>query len=153
VPNHISNKIAGGATRNLLVRGAGGKLTADQIRDHLDHIHNLVVVDINFYNGDAYVSTNSIHNAVFGRTCMMSRTAYKGLRIDYYPDECAVPLPHPASKAHTTPSTAAVKPKPITNVYALLDTGSSDDSEPEDESYMTEGVRVDRHHWPSAAAV
>lgn len=81
---------------------------------------------------------------------MMSRTAYKGLRIDYYPDECAAPLPRPAMKVHVTPSSAALKPKPITNAYALLDTGSDDESESEDESYVTEGVRVDRHNWVNA---
>jgi hypothetical protein len=150
VPSHVSNKIAGGATRNLVVRGVGGKLSADQIRDHLDHIHNLVVVDITFREGDAYISTNSIHNALFGRTCMMSRTAYKGLRIDYYPDECSAPLPRPATKVHVAPSTA-LKPKPIMNAYALLDTGSDDDdSESEEDSYITEGIRIDQHNWANA---
>lgn len=43
VPQHVANKIANGASRNLIVRGALGKLGSDQIRDHLDHIHNLVV--------------------------------------------------------------------------------------------------------------
>ncbi|CAN9182892.1 unnamed protein product [Alternaria alternata] len=84
VPPHVSNKIAGGATRNLVVRGVAGKVTTDQIRDQLDHIHNLIVVDVYFRNGDAYVSTNSIHNALFARTCMMSRSIYKGTRIEYY---------------------------------------------------------------------
>jgi hypothetical protein len=41
------------------------------------------VLDIYFRGGDALISTNSIHNALFARTCMMSRTAYKGLRIDW----------------------------------------------------------------------
>jgi hypothetical protein len=103
VPSHVANKIANGASRNLIIRGALGKLTANQIRDHLDHIHNLVVsqqarssikttqrsymdsqvLDIYFRGGDAFISTNSIHNALFARTCMMSRTGYKGLRIDW----------------------------------------------------------------------
>jgi hypothetical protein len=134
-----------------VVRGVGGKLTADQIRDHLDHIHNLIVVDINFRNGDAYISTNSIHNALFGRTCMMSRTSYKGLRIDYYPDECAAPLPRPSMKFNVTQPSAAIKPKPIANAYALLDTGSDDESDSDTESYITEGVRVDHHNWASTA--
>lgn len=43
VPTHVFNKIANGATRNLVIRGAAGKVSADQIREHLDHIHNLVV--------------------------------------------------------------------------------------------------------------
>jgi hypothetical protein len=133
-----------------VVRGVGGKLSADQIRDHLDHIHNLVVVDINFRNGDAYISTNSIHNALFARTCMMSRTSYKGLRVEYYPDECATPVPRPP-RAQYAASPVAMKPKPITNAYALLDTGSNADSSSEDESFITEGVRVDQHRWADAA--
>lgn len=145
----MSNKIANGATRNLVVRGVGGKLSADQIRDHLDHIHNLIVVDINFRNSDAYISTNSIHNALFARTCMMSRTTYKGLRVEYYPDECAAPLPR-VPRAHYAAPPVATKPKPVTNAYALLDTGSQDSSS-EDESYITEGVRIDQNRWADAA--
>jgi hypothetical protein len=152
VPGHVSNKIASGATRNLVVRGVAGKLTAAQIRDHLDHIHNLVVVDISFRNGDAYISTNSIHNALFARTCMMSRTAYKGLRIEYYPDDCAAPIPHPAIKTYTPTSTGVQKGKPITNVYSILGTGSDEDSASDDESYITEGVCIDRHNWADAVA-
>ncbi|RAR07927.1 carbon-nitrogen hydrolase [Stemphylium lycopersici] len=130
---HVSNKIVNGATRNLVVRGIAGKVTASQIRDHLDHIHNLVVVDIFFKDGDAYISTNSVHNALFARTCMMSRTVYKGARIEYCPDECAEPLPRPA-KAHNPVQRVPLKPAPLVNQYALLDTGSDDDSESEDES-------------------
>jgi len=146
VPPHVSNKIAGGATRNLVVRGVAGKVTTDQIRDHLDHIHNLIVVDVYFKNGDAYISTNSIHNALFARTCMMSRTVYKGMRIEYYPDECAGPLPQP-KKAHTPVTRMPMKPAPVVNQYALLDTGSDDGSESEEELYRTNGVQVDGYHW------
>lgn len=144
VPTHVSNKIANGATRNIVVRGAAGKqISADDIREHLDHIHNLVVVDVQMKNGDAYVSTNSIHNALFARTCMMSRTAYKGLRIDWYPDECAAALPKATFKMP-----AAIAPQPsnkiaITNRYTVLDPDSTgSESDEESESYMTSGVRV-----------
>ncbi|CAA9966625.1 hypothetical protein PTMSG1_09984 [Pyrenophora teres f. maculata] len=146
VPPHVSNKIANGATRNLVVRGVAEKVTADQIRDHLDHIHNLVVVDIYFQKGDAYISTNSVHNALFARTCMMSRTTYKGTRIEYYPDECAEPLPRP-TKSQIPVSRVPMKPMPVVNQYALLDTGSDDDSQSDEESYMTNGVKVDGYHW------
>ncbi|KAF2687407.1 hypothetical protein K458DRAFT_415662 [Lentithecium fluviatile CBS 122367] len=151
VPPHVSNKIANGASRNLVIRGATGKLSTDQIRDHLDHIHNLVVVDIQFKNHDVYISTNSIHNALFARTCMMSRTPYKGLRIDWYPDECAAPLPRPSPspKAHGAPPAIPMKPMPITNPYTLLDTGSERESESEDDSYMSSGVRVN-NQWADA---
>ncbi|CAO2647855.1 Nn.00g087770.m01.CDS01 [Neocucurbitaria sp. VM-36] len=129
VPPHVSNKIASGATRNLVVRGIAGRLTADQIRDHLDHIHNLVVVDLYFRNGDAYISTNSIHNALFARTCMMSRTAYKGTRIDYYPDDCAAPLPRPSNKIYIPVQHVSMKSMPVKNQYALLDNGSNSSSD------------------------
>lgn len=146
----MANKIANGASRNLVVRGAAGKLTEDQIRDHLDHIHNLVVIDINFKNPDAYISTNSIHNALFARTCMMSRTAYKGLRIDWCPDECAAPLPRPSLKVQTPAPAVPMKPMPITNRYHLLDTGSDLDSDSEESSYITSGIPVN-NNWADAA--
>jgi hypothetical protein len=142
----VSNKISGGATRNLVVRGIAGKVTIDQIRDHLDHIHNLVVVDVYFKNGDAYISTNSIHNALFARTCMMSRTIYKGTRVEYYADECAGPLPQP-KKANIPITRMPMKTAPVVNQYALLDTGSDNGSESEDELYKTHGVQVDGYQW------
>ncbi len=129
----MSNKIAGGATRNVVVRGIAGKIDADQIRDHLDHIHNLVVVDIHFKDGDAFISTNSIHNALYARTCMMSRTAYKGARIEFYPDECAAPIPQPRLKPHVPATRATKKPAPFSNPYALLGGNSESASDSDDE--------------------
>ncbi|KAF2661216.1 hypothetical protein K491DRAFT_481319 [Lophiostoma macrostomum CBS 122681] len=150
VPPHVSGKISNGATRNLVVRGAAGKLAADQIRDHLDHIHNLVVVDIKFKGGDAWISTNSVHNALFARTCMMSRTTYKGLKIEWYPDECAAPIPRPAPKVRTSAYAVPQKPAPLGNRYTLLDPeGSETESDGDDESYFTNGIRV--NNWADAA--
>jgi hypothetical protein len=40
-----------------------------------------------------------------------------------------------------------MKPAPVINQYALLDTGSDDGSESEEESYRTHGVQVDGYHW------
>ncbi|KAH9871947.1 hypothetical protein J1614_006206 [Plenodomus biglobosus] len=149
VPPHVANKIASGATRNLIVRGVATKLTADQIRDHLDHIHNLVVVDICFKNGDAYISTNSVHNALFARTCMMSRTVYKGLRVEYYADECAGPLPKLDMRVRPPVRPRQMKPMPIVNQYALLETGTDDDSDTDSTTYPQRGIRVDVDHWSS----
>ena len=124
-----------------------GKFTSDQIRDHLDHIHNLVVVDITFKHGDAYISTNSIHNALFAKTCMMSRTLYKGHRIDWYPDECAAPLPRPSAKI---PQMAPVKKTLPTNPYAVLGLDIVDsDSEDENLSYLANGIRLS-NNWADA---
>lgn len=72
---------------------------------------------------------------------MMSRTGYKGMRIEYYPDECAEPLPQPAKpSAHV--QHAPLKPTPPVNQYALLDIGTDDDSESEEDSYRIHGVPV-----------
>ena len=81
-----------GATRNVIVRGIHPSITEERIREDLDHIHNLVVISISFKHGDAYISLNSINNALFARTCMMSRAAYKGMKIEWYSDECSKPL-------------------------------------------------------------
>ena len=77
---------------------------------------------------------------------MMSRTTYKGTRIEYFPDECAEPPPRPM-KTQTLVSRVPIKPMPVVNQYALLDTGSDDDSQSDEESYMINGVRVDGYHW------
>lgn len=59
----------------------------------MEHIHNLFIIDVVFRGSDAYVSTNSVHNALFARTCMMSRSTYKGCKIEFVRDECDVVLP------------------------------------------------------------
>lgn len=70
---HVANQVGSGATRNLVIRNRNPNLTEDVIRDDLEHIHNLVVINVTFKRSDAYISTNSVHNAMFARTCMMSR--------------------------------------------------------------------------------
>lgn len=104
MPPHVANKISIGATRNLVIRNALSKgLCENRIREDMEHIHNLVVVEVTFRNSDAYVSTNSVHNCLFARTCMMSRKDYKGLRIEWYPDECAAPLPQSTPQPRSQP--------------------------------------------------
>lgn len=108
-----------------------------QIRIDMEHIHNLVIVDIKFRNGDAYVSTNSIHNALFARTCMMSRKEYKGCKIEFFPDECDVPLPaiqpkHAYSRV-TSAQTGPIKKKaPISNRFDMLNIDGADGSSDEE---------------------
>jgi hypothetical protein len=67
----VANKIRMGATRNIVIRFAHARHTEEAIRDDLEHIHNLVVVRVIFAGHDAHISTNSVHNAMFARTCMM----------------------------------------------------------------------------------
>jgi hypothetical protein len=153
MPQHVSSKIAGGATRNIVVRGLAGKVTEEQIRDHLDHIHNLVVVDVYFRGRDVHISINSIHNALFARTCMMSRTVYKGTRFDWAPDECAAPLPRPHMKARPLGMPAPSSQISTTNTYAILDTGSEVDAELKSEAYLSEGIYIDHSDWTDVAVV
>ncbi|PVI06202.1 hypothetical protein DM02DRAFT_38092 [Periconia macrospinosa] len=152
VPPHVSFKIANGASRNLVVRGAYGKLTADQIRDHLDHIHNLVVINIYFKDGNAYIFTNSIHNALFAKTCCMSRSVYKGLRIDWHPDECAVPLPRKAAKSDNSLPTVALKSMSTANRYSLLETEWDDESDSDDGSSVVGNFHITREWSDTAVA-
>ncbi|CAK4031894.1 hypothetical protein DOTSEDRAFT_156730 [Lecanosticta acicola] len=130
-PNgHVSNKIANGATRNILIRSALDKgLTEASIREDMEHIHNLVIIDVTFKNGNAYVSTNSVHNALFARTCMMSRNTYKGCKIEFYPDECDVPLPARAQLPKPIPREPTKKHISLVNRFGMLDIDGSDSGE------------------------
>ncbi|KAB8247050.1 hypothetical protein BDV35DRAFT_380120 [Aspergillus flavus] len=92
LPPFVRAKINTGASRNLVLYNVHPNVTEWLIRKDLDHIHNLIVITVKFKNGNAYISTNSVHNALFARSCMMSRLTYKGMRIAFYPDECAEPL-------------------------------------------------------------
>lgn len=168
LPAHVANKIQMGASRNIVVRnGTSRDINEQGIRDDLEHIHNLVVISvkINPKSGDIFISTNSVHNALFARTCMMSRSLYKGLRIEYYPDECAAPIPKLPERALVTipnskASVKASKPHARGNLYALLaEDGAGDDSDKSSSSggdeqdlpgYADNGVRI---NWADSVAV
>lgn len=118
---HIQNKIDGGATRNILIRNAVEKgFTEARIREDMDHIHNLVVIDVEFRDGNAYVYTNSVHNALFAKTCMMSRTTYRGCKISFFGDECNVPLPARVVSAKFISPEPSRKVTPLSNRFDLL---------------------------------
>ncbi|MCJ1390529.1 hypothetical protein MMC18_003389 [Xylographa bjoerkii] len=135
LPGHVAGKIHAGASRNLIVRGVHPNITAERIREDLDHIHNLIVIDIHFHQGDAFISLNSVHNSLFARTCMMSRGAYKTARIEWFPDECAQPLPkiqHLPKKENTAPVKTS---NPMGNRFQMLNMdGTEDGSEEDNES-------------------
>lgn len=82
---------------------------------------------------------------------MMSRTLYKGTRIDWAPDECAAQLPPPNVRARLPITQVPSLPLPTANSYALLYPSSDLDSDSQTESYMTNGVRLDPHDWKDAA--
>ena len=134
-----------------MVRGAAAKCTEEAIRRDLDHIHNLAVIEVRFVDGDVVVATNSISNALFARTCMMSRTAYKGLRIDWCRDECAGPLPTPsAAKARVPePRKAPVSPA-FVNRFSLLNADVSE-ADSDSESYLSNGG-IGVGNWADATA-
>lgn len=67
----MANKIGIGATRNLVIRNASSRHTEEAIRNDLEHIHNLVVIGVTFRGQNVHINTNSVHNAMFARTCMM----------------------------------------------------------------------------------
>ena len=161
LPGHVANKIGIGATRNLAIREVHPNITEECLREDLDHIHNLVVIGVSFRNGDAFIELNSIHNSLFARTCMMSRAAYKGMKIEWYADECAQPLPkiqHAPRKENMGPSPAK-KPDITVNRFQLLgidgsEDGSSDEDEPtvlSDFSSLNVGSRSPWNARPVAA--
>jgi len=73
LPGHVASRIGTGATRNLVIRRYDGRHTDENIREDLDHIANLVVIKTEFTGGNCYISLNSVHTAIYARTCMMSR--------------------------------------------------------------------------------
>ena len=132
MPGHVASKIRIGATRNLIIRNVKPSVTEERLREDLDHIHNLIIISILFIDGDVYLSLNSIHNALFARTCMMSRAMYRGMKIDWYPDECALPLPimEHIMRKEMAPSPKP-KPNPMANRFQML---NMDDDTTEDGS-------------------
>ena len=147
LPGHVANKIGIGATRNLIIRNVHPNITEERIRQDLDHIHNLVIIDILFRSGDAYLQLNSIHNSLFARTCMMSRATYKGMRIEWYPDACAQPLPKlyfPPRKENTA-TPPLKKANAMMNRFQMLNLdgeGTEDSSEDDNEPSILTDVPV-----------
>ena len=154
LPPHVAGKIAGGATRNVIINSVHPNITAEMIRNDLDHIHNLVVIDIAFRRGDALISLNSVHNSLFARTCMMSRSAYKGMRIEWYQDECALALPklHPMSRRENLPKAAKKVDTTINRFQMLNMDGTENGSEEEDtetEDEMPAFAKSNNHRAPT----
>lgn len=152
---HNATKITSGATRNLCIRGALAKgLSESQIREDMEHIHNLVIVSVTYSSaGDAFVSTNAVHNALFARTCMLSRSAYRGCQVEFYADECDVPLPVVEQKVKSMRGSIRandIKPTKknvLSNRFGLLDLDDGSDEEnrtPSEEEISDDGVGIAR---------
>ncbi|KAI1327822.1 hypothetical protein F5Y16DRAFT_370390 [Xylariaceae sp. FL0255] len=149
LPGHVAGKIAAGHTRNMIIRRCGPNHTEASIRDDLDHIHNLVVISVEFIGGSCYIKTNSVHNAMYARTCMTSRAKYKSSKIEWDVDECDQPLPAVQKMPPQPPSSQGASTKAPTvkarNRFDLLrlddeDNGSDDRFDTSSEMPSTVGV-------------
>ncbi|KAI3533437.1 hypothetical protein CTAM01_02055 [Colletotrichum tamarilloi] len=129
LPGHVASKLGIGASRNLILRRCDPKLTEEEIRDDMEHIHNLVVIAVSFRGGSCYINTNSVHNAMFARTCMMSRFKYKGSKIEWDVDECAQPLPAEPQRAQTQVPPIRFPMNPMTNRFELLKLDKTEEDE------------------------
>ncbi|KAK6383678.1 hypothetical protein LTS17_002970 [Exophiala oligosperma] len=90
---HLAHRTASGATRNLMIRYCKKYMTDESIREDLDHIHNLQIVSIHHSGPHCVISLSSVQGATAARSCMYTRQKYKSVRIEFYPDECAQPIP------------------------------------------------------------
>ncbi|KAB5557955.1 hypothetical protein GE09DRAFT_1117267 [Coniochaeta sp. 2T2.1] len=138
---HAIGKISGGATRNLVIKGINrARHTEETIREDLDHIHNLIVIKVEFIGGDCHIRTNSLNYALFARTCMMSRGKYRRTKITYGGDECAEPYPHveparlqvPTAHQQRREGPPLGKGSNLSNRFQLLHMDGGEDSEVDD---------------------
>ncbi|KAH7037846.1 uncharacterized protein B0I36DRAFT_403360 [Microdochium trichocladiopsis] len=130
--SHTGHQIRGGATRNLVIRRCHSRHTDASIRDDLEHIHNLVAISVEFFDGNCYIKTNSVHNAIVARTCMMSRVKYKGSSIGWDVDECAEPIELPDRPARAPHFIAPPVTRPVVeseNRFAPLRRDDNDNHE------------------------
>ncbi|KAM0334044.1 hypothetical protein ACHAQA_001064 [Verticillium albo-atrum] len=133
LPGHVANKIGNGATRNLVIRRCDSKVTEESIRDDLEHIHNLAVVRVTFDGGSCFIQTNSVNNAIFARTCMMSRYKYKGSKIEWDTDACEAPLETFGSRKDQLDDPPAKRAlDPTANRFQLLGLDGTNDETDED---------------------
>ncbi|EPE30191.1 hypothetical protein GLAREA_12914 [Glarea lozoyensis ATCC 20868] len=142
LPGHVANKITIGATRNLVIQNRTPKHTEELIRDHLEHIHNLIVIKIGFRDQNVHISTNSVHNAMFARTCLMSRAIYKGSKIEWDEDECAAPLERPQQFQRENTVPKKKKEAPRMNRFQLLHTDDDEDPVDEEGEHDTHGISI-----------
>ncbi|KAJ4264755.1 hypothetical protein NW762_004998 [Fusarium torreyae] len=146
---HVAYHITKGASRNFVIRKRDPNLTDQGIRDDLEHIHGLRVIDTKFDKDSCFVSTNSINAAIFAQSCLMSRLEFKGSRIDWAADECAQPLESLPSQTRTLTPRSKPTDSPTNNSsdsalprrknlmgnrFQLLNLSDSDDSRDDDSS-------------------
>ena len=130
---HVADRIANGASRNLVVRSIDHRHTEEAIREHADHIHNLVILGVDFINDTAVIRTNSVHNAMFLKTCLNSRAMYKQTKVVWGADECAVPIEPKKKPVLKDSSSEKFSLNPAANRFDILNTdGNEMDSTKDD---------------------
>ena len=70
----------------------------------------------------------------------MSRATYKGLKIEWYPDECAQPLPkvqHPPKRENIP--VPSKKSNPMVNRFQMLNMDGTEDGSGDDDADELEG--------------
>ncbi|RAL67531.1 hypothetical protein DID88_008286 [Monilinia fructigena] len=72
---------------------------------------------------------------MFARTCMMSRSTYRGSKIDWDDDECAAPLERRQS-FHSENPPAKKSRSPLVNRFQLLDIDRENDGSESDTESM-----------------
>ena len=94
MPGGVTRRIyCDGATRNLVIRFPKPEVTEQVVRDDLEHINSLEIVNVKTIQGHIYVSLSGVRQALAARGCMMHRLRYKGSRIEFWADQCAEPFP------------------------------------------------------------
>lgn len=124
--------ISRGATRNLLLTKVPPNLTEARIHDDLDHIHNLHVEKIEMRGGSIIVNLNSVCVALFARTCLMSRSSYKGVKIEFAADECAGKLPTPKRKDLEQKKIQRMAPRNRFDILAIADNDQDEEENGEE---------------------
>jgi hypothetical protein len=137
IHQYLIDKMSRGATRNLLIRNAANNgLNEQRIRSDMEHISNLVIIQVKWRGSNACVYTNSVGHAITARACMISRNAYKGC-VDFLADECDVPVPQRVVQKSIPPAVEAKKSfgrSSLPNRFGLLNTeGTEADSDEENQ--------------------
>lgn len=141
ITNHVAHKVAQGATRNICIVSAKSDVTETAVRQDLEHIYRLEIVDVVSHSGDVYVSLNAVHHALTAKNCLSSRLRYKGTKIEFYDDECAQDLPKPTfNRKPTGPLIPPKKNNSMVNRFEMLfgdDSGSSDEEPEQMRTYVS----------------
>ena len=151
-PKTVATRIQQGATRNLLIRGIDSALDEERLRTDLDHIHNLVIVEVYPPKNESgiVVSMNAINLALYAKTCLRSQAKYKKAQISFYPDKCAeMEIPDPRKEykplqdktnGKTSGKRLAKSDGPPKNRFQLL--SIEDEEDGEDDETADEGVEL-----------